>query len=244
MARTYSVWRTYFDAGEIDTPTGRAIVEERFAALRRQIPIIYLLALINLFGLQLAASGSVTLGLNPPTLLAVCALVRMAQWVQAPKSVGHEVMLRRLKQTLWTAAVICSAICIWCLLLLQQGPDTRLAVLLFGSMTAIGAAYGLSSFPAAARLPLLVLALPLAGEALLSDDTKFFGGALSLSIVALLILRLLNVHNRHFTDLILSRATIASAQERAENARREANLAATTDFLTGLPNRRAFVAAI
>lgn len=82
------MWRTYFDAGEIGTPTGRAIVEERFAALRRQIPIIYLLALINLFGLQLAATGAVTLGFNPPTFVAVCALVRMGQWLQAPKSVS------------------------------------------------------------------------------------------------------------------------------------------------------------
>ena len=244
MARATSFLRTHFDAGEIETPTGRAIVEERFLALRRQIPIIYLLALINLFGLQIVASGAITIGLNPPTCLAVCALVRMGQWLRAPRSLSHENMLRRLRQTFWIAAIACSAICIWCLQLLEEGPDTRLPVLLFGSMTAIGASYGLSSFPAAARLPLLVLALPLAGKAMLSNDTQFLGGALSLSVVALLILRLLNVHNRHFMDLILSRAKIAQAQERAENARRAANEAATTDFLTGLPNRRAFVAAI
>ena len=236
--------RTYFDAGEIDSATGRAIVEERFSALRRQIPVIYLLALINLFGLQIAVDGAFAIGLNPPSLLAACALVRIGQWFRAPADVSHERMLERLRQTLRVAVVVCSAISLWCMHLLQQGPESRMPVLLFGSMTAIGASYGLSSFPAAARLPLLVLAFPLAGEAFLADDTRFLGAALSLSLVTLLILRLLNAHNRHFTDLVRSRATIARSQERAEQARREANQAATTDFLTGLPNRRAFVAAI
>lgn len=244
MAWAISVLRTYFDPGEIDTATGRAIVAERFSALRRQIPIIYLLALINLFGLQIAVDGAFAIGFNPPTCLAACALVRIGQWFQAPANVSDEAMLRRLRQTFWVAAEVCSAISIWCLHLLQDGAASRLPVLLFGSMTAIGVSYGLSSFPPAARLPLLVLAFPLAGEAFLSDDTQFLGAGLGLSIVTLLILRLLNVHDRHFTALVRSRATIARSQERAEQARSEANQAATTDFLTGLPNRRAFVAAI
>ena len=57
-------------------------------------------------------------------------------------------------------------------------------------------------------------------------------------------MRLLNAHSRHFTDVIRSRSVLVHEQERVELAHQEAMVAATTDFLTGLPNRRAFVAAI
>ena len=45
------------DVGEIRTPSGRALVEERYSALRRQVPVIYVLAIANLCGLELATTG-------------------------------------------------------------------------------------------------------------------------------------------------------------------------------------------
>lgn len=236
---------SYLSIDEVDTAAGRAIVAERYTAVRRQVPVIYLLAIVNLFGLQLAASGEFSFGLNPPTALALCAAVRMTQWIKAGATeVCHEVMLTRLQQTAWVSGTVSLVISVWCLHLMASNPTALMSVLLFGSLTAIGVAYGLSSFPLAARLPLLVLAVPLAAKALLSDDPQFIGAALSLAVVTALIWRLLEVHNRHFVGLIKSRSVIAHEQERAEDARREAFSAATTDFLTGLPNRRAFVTAI
>ena len=236
----------YFDVGEVKTSIGRAIVEERYRALRRQVPVIYLLALVNLGALQIATTGMLTVGFNPPTALAVCAAVRVVQWLgTAHEEVSHVQMLKRLRQTCAIAAFMCLLICIWCLRLLQfQDPTAELTIILLGSLTAIGTAYGLSSFPVAARLPLIVLSFPLAGRALLSDNPFFVSAALSLSIVSLLILRLLNVHNKHFTDLVRARARVLNEQERAEASHQRATEAATTDFLTGLPNRRAFMAAL
>lgn len=236
---------SYPGLGEVETAAGRAIVEERYTTLRRQVPVIYLLALVNLFGLQVATSGEFEFGANPPTLLALCAAVRMFQWLPARTSeVSHEVMFQRMQQTAWVAAITSLGISLWCLHLMADNPANLLPVLLFGSLTAVGVAYGLSSFPFAARLPLLMLAFPLAIKALLSEDRQFVGAALSLAVVAALIWRLLEVHNRHFVELIKSRDVVARERQRAEDARLEAFNAATTDFLTGLPNRRAFVAAI
>jgi diguanylate cyclase (GGDEF)-like protein len=236
--------RSYLDAGEIDTASGRAIVEERYFALRQQIPIIYVLAVVNLCGLQLATGNKLEFGVNVPTLLGICAFVRVLQWLRTPKEVTHAVMLRRMRQTCCLATMICLIVCVWCLHIQTVSQTAAMAVMLFGGLTAIGVSYGLGALPAAARLPLLVLALPLAAQAGMSSDPQFVGAALSLAVVALLILRLLNVHNAQFTDVIRSRSMIAREQELAEHARQEATLAATTDFLTGLPNRRAFVAAL
>lgn len=230
---------------EIASPCGRAIVEERYETLQRQIPIIYLLAIVNFSGLELATGGRLTVGLNFPTLLAACAAIRVAHWCRPPAEVGPALMLRRLKQTHWLTGVICLLLCMRCLYLLRTlDASFDVAVILFGGLTAIGAAYGLSAHSTASRTPLLVLALPLAAMAIVSSNAMFVGAALSLAVVALLILRLLNVHNTHFTELIRSRSTIAHEQELAEHARRDALVAARTDFLTALPNRRAFIAAI
>lgn len=119
-----------------------------------------------------------------------------------------------------------------------------MAIVSLGGLTAIGVAYGLSYHPTAARLPLVFLALPIAAMALLYNDPRFAGAALSLAVVAILIWRLLSIHHALFVDLVRSRFTIAGQQKRAEQARREAIESPTTDFLTGLANRRAFVTAL
>ena len=58
------------------------------------------------------------------------------------------------------------------------------------------------------------------------------------------MLRLLAIHNSQFTDLVRSRSVVSRQRRVAEKAQRRALVAATTDFLTGLPNRRAFVSTL
>jgi diguanylate cyclase (GGDEF)-like protein len=230
---------------EVETASGRAIVEERYYSLRRQVPIIYLLAAVNMIGMELATGGQVRPGFNLPTLVVGCGLFRIAQWFSPAGSATHQAMLARIRQTGWFAAAICLLVCVRCMQLLQSGdPASHMAVLLFGGLTAIGVAYGLTALPVAGRIPLLLIALPLAGTALVSHDRQFVWAAFSLVVVAVLTLRLLVVHNRHFVDVVRSRSSIALERELAREAHHEAMVAATTDFLTGLPNRRAFVAAL
>lgn len=235
-------WRAIAD---IDTPQGRALVEERYTAIRRQVPVIYLLAVANVCGLKLATTGKLLIGFNFPTFLTVWALARTTQWLRTRAEVSHARMLKGLQQTCILAAILSSSICVWCLFHLTNAEGgARMAVLLFGGLTATGAAYGLSALPFAARIPIFVLALPLAGMASVSNDPQFVGAALSLTLVAALFLRLLSTHNSQFTDLIKSRTLLAHERELAESATQRANAAATTDFLTALPNRRAFISVL
>ncbi len=232
-----------FDAPS--TPVGQALVRERYAALKGQVPIIYVLIVANLWGLELATTGEIKIGLNFPTVLSALALVRTVQWIRSKGDFDHRTTLRELRKTCLLTAILSVSICVWCMSLLPRADEgTRLAVILFGGFTAIGSAFGLSAFPSAARMPIFALALPLAAVGLFSDDPRFVGAALSLACIGALFLRLLSVQNSHFTDLIESRATVANEREIAESAREQAVLAATTDFLTGLPNRRAFLTAL
>jgi diguanylate cyclase (GGDEF)-like protein len=236
----------YFGA-DLSTRSGRAIIEERYWSLRRQTPIVYLLGVVNLSAMEIAAAGTLSVGANVPTFIAACGLIRMWHWYgsERGKVPAHELMLRRLSQTIWFAAVVCLAVCARCLYLLSVGDAaSHMAVMLFGGLTAIGVAYGLTALPVAGWIPLLLIIAPISVEALLSRDRRFAGAAFGLVVVAALTTRLLGAHNRHFTTVVRSRAASVRERELVENARQEALVAATTDFLTGLPNRRAFVAAL
>jgi diguanylate cyclase (GGDEF)-like protein len=230
---------------DLGSASGRAILEERYASLRRQVPIVYLLGFINLTGMELATGGTLAVGLNLPTFVAACGALRMFQWYFQTDKPTHDDMVRRLAQTVLFAGLVCVVVCLRCLFLLRTGNDaSHMAVMLFGGLTALGVSYGLTALPLAGRIPLVLIIVPLAAVALVSGDAQFAWAAFGLVVVAALTTRLLSLHNRHLTDLIRSRSLIKHQQLLTECAHQEAVVAATTDFLTSLPNRRAFVAAI
>jgi diguanylate cyclase (GGDEF)-like protein len=238
---------------DVCDPTGlgpgadAALIEERYRSLRRQVPIIYLLGFINLSAMELAATGRLSLGLNLPTFIAACGLIRLYQWFgsRGGRSIDQDGMISKMRQTVWFAAAVCLAVCARCLYLLAVGNEaSRMAVMLFGGLTAIGVSYGLTALPAAGRIPLLLIIAPISIAALLFRDPQFAGAAFALVVVAALTIRLLGAHSRHFTAVVQSRWEITHEQERVGRAHEEAVRAATTDFLTGLPNRRAFVAVL
>ena len=230
---------------DFGSPAAQAVTEENYWSVRRQTPFVYLLGFVNLSALEIAVTGKLSIGLNLPTVVLIGGIIRLLQWYGGGKEPSHDTMVRRLRQTVWFAGAICALVSARCLYLLQTGDaESQMAVMLFGGLTGIGVAYGLTALPAAGLLPLLLIVAPMSVVGVLSDDRRFQGAAFGLVTVALVTMRLLSAHNRHFRTLIRSRSLIAREQELVEHARREAVIAATTDFLTGLPNRRALVAAL
>jgi diguanylate cyclase (GGDEF)-like protein len=241
------------DAGEAQTPGGRALLEQRYRALQRQIPLLYTVALTNFLGLHLATGGHLGSLYSISTVLVALVVLRLAHWVSVRDRVlAPEKILRELRWTWFYALVISVGFCTWALLLLQDSTDqAHSSVILFGSLAAVGCAYGISSYAAAARLPLLCLGLPLAARLILYGDIGHIGMGVSIGMVIILILRLLNIHNRGFKRLVESHTQIESERGRARRAERQAKvekakarLIADTDPLTGLANRRAFLRAL
>lgn len=243
MTKIFS--RELLDGGEVHSHIGRAFVDERYSTMRKQIPIIYLLASINIFGLQLQTNGYIDIGLNIPTAFVICAICRVYKWANLPKNLSIQSKLRTLRETNIASTIICILLCFWYIHLFYVNDTTqRMAVLLFGGFTAIGLAYGLSSSVWSSRVPMLLISLPLIVVGFWSNDFKFFGATISLAVVTTLMLRMLSVQNKQFVDLIFSRSAILDEQKAAEEARHNAVSEATTDYLTGLSNRRAFISAI
>lgn len=238
------------DAGEAGSRAGRALLEERYRALQRQIPLLYLVALTNFLGLELATGGRVASFYSPSTALVGLVCLRLVYWLRVRnRRLSPEKILVELTKTWFYALVISVGFCAWSLYLLQTEPAAYDDyVMFFGSLAAVGCAYGIASYPAAARLPLVLLGLPLALRLILFRDAAHTGLGISLAMILLLIMRLLGIHDRGFRAIIESRTDIADERERARRAERvakaekaKAKRIADTDSLTGLANRRAFM---
>jgi diguanylate cyclase (GGDEF)-like protein len=241
------------DVGEAETPAGRALVEERYRALLRQIPLLYIVALANFLGLHLATGGNFETLWSPANFLVMLVIVRLCHWLRArTRALPPERIVRELRKTWCYALVVSVGFALWALSLIDGGnPDYDGHVTLFGVLAAVGCAYGLSSFPAAARLPLLLLGLPIAIRLVFSASAAHVGMGISICLILFVILHLLGIHNRSFRELVESRSEIAAERERARRAERQAKaekakvkLVADTDPLTGLANRRSFLRAL
>ena len=245
--------RRMLDAGETETAFGRALVQVRYRALQRQIPLLYLIALANALGFHLGTGPSIETLSHPINILLLLVVARLVYWLRnRNRELPPEGMLRELKRTLRLAAFFSAAGGFWAVSLLIDGaPLQHDLLILFTSLAAVGCAYGLSSFPTAARMPLLLFALPFSAALVLSPYPAHIGVGVSLLLITLLTLRLLNLQNKGFVALVESRSAIEGERERARKAelvalaeKARVRRIADTDSLTGLANRRAFLAAL
>ena len=212
------------DAGEAKTAFGRALLRERYRALQRQIPLLYAIALVNFLGLHFASGEPTAALIQPATLLALFVLVRLIYWLRMRgRALAPERILVELRRTLFLAGLLSIAFAWSAIMLYGQLPGGgQHLVILFASMAAVGCAYGLTSFPAAARLPLLLFALPFAARLVASGNPAHAGVGISLGLITLMILRLVYLHNEGFVQLVWSRSEVETERERAQRAEQTA----------------------
>ena len=246
-------WNRYTVAGDVTTNEGRAMLRTRYNALKRQIPFIYAISLLNFVGFHFATSRDWQTSLWPGGLLIAFMLARLLYWLKRePCDLAPEAILARMRPMPYIAAILSAAFGIWGLVVFENGQPADLDyAILFGSLTALGCAYGLASFPNVARMPLLFLALPLAARLVFTGEAAPMGLGLCLILVICLILRLLGTHERGFIQLVQTRTAVEVERVRALEAEQRAlaeaarvQLVADTDDLTGLLNRRAFLEAV
>lgn len=245
-------WNRCMSAGEAVTDEGRGMLQTRYAALKRQVPFIYAISLLNFIGFHFATSRQWQASLWPGGLLIAFMLVRLLYWMRREAhDPAPEAILARMRPMPFIAAMLSLAFGVWGLIVFETGRPAELNyAILFGSLTALGCAYGLASFPNVARMPLVFLALPLAARLVFTGEAAPVGLGLCLILVICLVLRLLGTHERGFIELIRARSAIEAergraleAEQRALSEAARAQVIANTDDLTGLPNRRAFLKA-
>jgi len=232
------------DTNNTHSPAGQALLEERYRALQRQTPLLYLVIVTIFLGMHIVSSGLVSNYRSPVWLLAGLVVLRMTSWLRSRNRTRPYDQVYEFRKAFAFTLLLSLLLSGWVLYLLSQGGEHYYPVVLIGSLAAVGIAYGASSYPAAARLPPIFVGLPLALTLLNSSGQDHIGMGVSLLVVIVLILRQLGVQNESFTQLVGSRSEVTAGRERARQAEALATLLANTDALTRLPNRRSFLRSL
>lgn len=229
------------------------LLHERLSSLKRQLPWLYAILFANLVGFHLTVRQEAEVSSAPALVFLTVIAVRAVHWLRLSRPIGQADEFRReLRSTFLVCVAFSIAFCAWSLKLCWtlSGPH-RIDIVMFATLTALGSSYALVAFPAAARVPLLILGLPLALSMAISSQITHAGMGISLAVLILLTLRLLKGQDRAFARLIYSRFAIAAEKQRAVDAQKlaiaeqaRARLMANSDALTGLANRRGFLGSL
>lgn len=218
------------------------LLREQYRALRKQIPLMYVLMFINVVFLAFSTSGEVPLALSlgVPASMSAAIIVRGGVWLRRRTIVALPLQIRRyLRGTIIAAAVLSMMFGAWGLFLFEASPLRSSAVALYIFVGTISCCYCLMTLPIAGRFVLLFGAMPVTVRLLLSHDWQLVGIGVNFLLVAVVILRTMSTSYLGFVEVVRSRSEMDAERERARDAELRAQELAYSDALTGLPNRRA-----
>jgi diguanylate cyclase (GGDEF)-like protein len=222
------------------------VVVAQYGELKRQIPLLYALLIIN------ASAVSYTHFRYAPSWLTVDVagfLIAVAVWrifvwaffATPPANVGPERARASLHASTVCSVPISLAFLSWALALDQYGgPFEHAHIAVFVAITVIGCTFCLVHLPQAALLVNITVTLPFLAYYLYRGNPVFVAMALNIALVTTVMIRVLFNSFASFTKLITSQVSIAAQQVEAQRLGEDNARLALTDALTGLPNRRFF----
>lgn len=220
----------------------------QYANLKRQVPLLYLLLIIIALATLYLMAGRVPMLLvgGVSAAFVIIGTIRMVWWIwflPAPDAISVDEARALLRRTTLAVLPICLSYLAYSFLLDTYGdPWHRAGVAICLIMTAIGCIFCLMHLPQAALLVNLTTMVPYTLYQLVTGNQTFLLVSLIAGMVTTLMIRVsLNAHEA-FTELITSRAELSLRRREAERLARENASLAMTDALTGLPNRRLFLA--
>ena len=229
------------ETGASASPAGELLAEQ-FRSLASQVPTMYMILVTNAFFLQFVTSEE---RWDPrsylaPMALAVIAVLRTRSWwrISGGALPGEADMKRAMAATKAVALIVALGIAVWSIYVLRTADPLRLSyVPLFTALTAITCAACLIGLPIAAYFVIGAGALPLSLALIASGDAALVSTGANLVLIAILMLGW--VRRQH-----LQLRRLVSAHAETEREKMKAAELASSDHLTGLANRRAFLEAL
>lgn len=235
------------------TDRDHGLMAERLDAMVSRMPWLYAILIVNLGGLLISLRQPISPLIATGIFLFLVLSIRLIHWLRlSRRSFTRAQSLKELRHICLIGIFVCAAYCLWTFALYAQlGDHGRNHLVLFGSLAALGCSFALTPLPFAAKVPLFLLALPLALLLISTGKIAYVGMGVTLLTLIFVMTRLINAENLTFRRLVNSRFDIEAEKHRAERAERtaleersHATTIANTDFLTGLANRRSLLSAI
>jgi diguanylate cyclase (GGDEF)-like protein len=213
------------------------LLQAQYIALSRQLPVMYLILLVNTVVLAWThiADAPLWLVVYCPLALTLIGSGRALMWLRCQGHVpGPEKILVALRLTNRLSGVVALCFSVWALALYPYGDvyaQTHVAV--YMAITVIVCIFCLMHLRPAALMTAAVVNLAFFAFFLSTRNLTFVAIAVNVLLVSMAMLFVLENHYRDFTRLVNMQA---SSEALSDENRRLAN----QDSLTGLPNRRQF----
>jgi diguanylate cyclase (GGDEF)-like protein len=211
-----------FYIGSARTPAGRALLVEQFRILSSQIPVLYGVLIVDSVSIAYVLPASLPwwFRFGVPGALLLISVVRMVYWVRQRSVVPTpEQALRRLFKMRFLTSAMNAAFSVWTLALFESVDlESRAPLALLVFMGSVGSAYCLGSYPSAARLTLMLSALPISLRMLFSGEALLVCIGLNLCMLVVLLIRMMNTNYADLVNLVASRVKLAAEGARARNA--------------------------
>ncbi len=220
----------------------------RFRAMTQQMPLMYGILTINMVGLSATHMhvAPALLTLIIPAVLMVYMVTRTIHFVRARgQHFADEVIRRKLEWTIITIGPAGAVFAAWGVSFLPFGTaEQNAGALFFNGVTTLACAFCLLQLRQAFTL-LIVAVIPVTCVGLfLQGSLAFSNAAINLALVSAVLCTVLSNSERDFTQMIIQKREQRRQNIRLQSLNEENHRLANTDSLTGLANRRQFLAEI
>jgi diguanylate cyclase (GGDEF)-like protein len=216
----------------------------QFKALSSQIPILYVLLVINALAVAIThiKSAPLWLSLYIPVGLSIVCVFRLCWWeICGKENVTPERALRLMKVTQVGATILTIGFGGWAVALYQYGDASQQGqIAYFLVVTGISCVFCLMHLPLAAAITTVITFTAMVVTFLFSGNPVFVATAVSGLFLVLPFLRVINSYFQNFTHLVRLAEELKEKQAEAEELNLVNSRNALQDQLTGLANRRSF----
>jgi diguanylate cyclase (GGDEF)-like protein len=220
------------------------LARSQFQAFSRQIPLLYLILVLNTAAVAYThlRSAPAWLCIYVPAALGAFCLARTVIWLRnANRELSDAEIAKQLQLTVFLIGALGGAFTWWGLALYPYGDAyARCHVAFFMSITLIGCVFCLMHMRAAALLLTGIVIIPVTVFFSSTGNAVFIAISLNVVLVAIAMISILLIYYKDFANLVESKKELLAKQRETELLNNDNFRLATVDSLTGLPNRRRF----
>ena len=224
-----------------DNPT---FLTAQFQALSAQIPILYVLLVINALAVAIThiKSAPLWLSLYIPVGLSIVCVFRLCWWeINGKENITPERAYRLMKITIVGASILTFAFGGWAVALYQYGDAFQQGqIAYFLVVTGISCVFCLMHLPLAATITTVITFSAMIATFMFSGNPVFVATAVSGLFLVLPFLRVINSYFQNFVGLVQLTEELKKKQAEAEELNLVNSRNALHDQLTDLANRRSF----